>query len=362
MNKLDEARREIDEADRELARIFERRMRAAREIAAYKAGRGLPVPDPAREEAVLKSRGDAFENEELAPYYIGFMKDVMKHSRAYQEDLMNGVRVAFCGVEGAWAYIAAKKIFPAAQTVSFGDFESAYRAVEASECTLAVLPLENSTAGEVGQVTDMLFNGTLLITGTYDLPVRHALLGVKGAKKEDIRRVVSHPQALAQCGEYLKETGWEITSFANTAMAARSVAEKGDPTVAAIASPDAARLYGLEVLENSVNEEAQNTTRFAVLSRAAASPGGKDARSALTFTVKNEAGSLAKAIGIIGSHGFNMLELRSRPMKELTWQYYFFAELEGKVDSPEGEAMLSDLSECCDKLKHLGSYVRRTLD
>lgn len=356
MSELELARKQIDEADREMAKSFARRMEAVRRVAAYKRQRGLPVLDREREEALIRKNTDAFPDPDLKSCYADFMRSVMKTSRAFQEDLINGVSVAFCGVEGAYAGIAAKKIVPGARLVAKRDFQSAYDAVTDGECTLAVLPLENSTAGEVAQVTDLLFNGSLFVTGIFEMPIRHSLLGIKGALAGEIKKVISHPQALAQCEEYIQKNGWETAVSANTAVAAKLVADSNDRAIAAIAARETAELYGLEVLADSIADTAVNTTRFAVISRAPGEAGGPDAHSVIMFSVRNEAGSLAKAIDIIGSAGFNMLALRSRPMKELLWQYYFYAELEGDITSAQGEEMMKKLSGCCDRLKNLGCF------
>jgi len=222
-----------------------------------------------------------------------------------------------------------------------------------------VLPLENSYAGEVGQVTDLMFSGPLHINGTLALSVTQDLLAVPGATLDSIKTVVSHPQALAQCDAFLKAHGYGQTPYENTALAARYVARQQDPTVAAIASAESAAHYGLQVLAEGINKSRVNTTRFAVLSRAENRNICKahGAHFALVFTVRNEAGSLARALSIIGAHGFNMRTLRSRPMRELLWQYYFYVEAEGNVHSYEGKCMLEELAVCCDKVKCLGSFV-----
>ena len=356
MSELELARKQIDEADRKMALIFAERMDAVRRIADYKRQRGLPVLDREREEALIKRNTDAFPDGELKSFYADFLRGMTKTSRAFQENLINGVTVSFCGIPGAYAGIAAKKIMPGARLVPKHDFQSAYDAVTDGECTLAVLPLENSTAGEVAQVTDMLFSGSLFVTGIYDLPIRHSLLGAKNGNAAKVRRVISHPQALAQCGGFIKKNGWETSVCENTAVAAKLVAESGDASLAAIAAKEAAELYGLDVLAESISDTAVNTTRFAVLSRSQGSGQSADAHSVIMFTVRNEAGSLARAIDIIGSAGFNMRALRSRPMKELLWQYYFYVEVEGEVSSERGEEMMKRLSACCDRLKKLGSF------
>ncbi|MBQ8174089.1 MAG: chorismate mutase [Clostridia bacterium] len=355
---LTEARAQIDEIDKEMARLFCRRMDAVRAVAAYKQKNGLPVLDEARESVVIERNAARVEDEEMRGYYVQYLQENMKISRRFQEKLLKGMRVAFCGVEGAFAAIAAGKIFPSAQRVPYPDFRAAYDAVVSGECDSAVLPIENSTAGEVGNVLDMMFSGSLQVAGVYDLFIAQHLMACPGTHRADIKKVISHPQALAQCAEYLREHGYETESYENTALAACYVAQAGDPTLAAIASDETAELYGLKILEKNINHKNMNTTRFAVLSRSVrADSVAKGYHSILMFTVSNEAGSLAEAVGIIGKYGYNMRCLRSRPMKELMWQYYFYVETEGSLTTERGREMLAEMKGCCDKLKVLGSFA-----
>ena len=357
-DSLSEARREINAVDAEMAKLFVRRMKAVEQVAEYKKMRGLPVLDPAREETVVQNNAKLIEDETLRAYYVNFIRNNMAVSRSYQEYLLRGMRVAYSGTEGAFAHIAAGKMFPGAERVAYADFGAAYRAVENGECDTVVLPIENSYNGEVGQVTDLMFSGSLYVSEVLDLAVTHDLLACKGAKKEDIREVVSHPQALGQCAEYLRANQWSTTEYTNTALAARYVAQKGDPSVAAIASEAAAEIFGLEVLERNINASRSNTTRFAALSRVESRrhSGRMGEHFILLFTVKNEAGALARAMDVIGKFGFNLRTLRSRPMKDLLWQYYFYVEAEGDVYTDAGEWMMRELGFFCDRLKLVGTY------
>ena len=359
-NSLNRARKKINDIDGKMRELFIERMRAAEIIADYKKNRGLPIFDESRENDVIRRNSEQIADEELREFYVNFIKSTMAVSRAYQSRLMNGLKVAYSGTVGAFAHIAAEELFPDAQKISFGDFASAYRAVEDGECDLCVLPVENSYNGEVGQVTDLMFSGSLYVNGIYDLAVCHDLLGIEGATVSDIKEVVSHPQALAQCSRYIKEKGYSTREFENTALAAREVARTMDKSLAAIASAKAAESFGLTVLDHDINESRSNTTRFAVFSRVANNrvKAESGVHSILLFTVRNEAGALARAIDVIGSHGFNMRTLRSRPMKELLWQYYFYVEAEGNVQTDEGRNMMEELGEFCDKLKFAGTYVK----
>ncbi len=360
MTKLEEARKIIDRVDGEMARLFEERMDAARLVAEYKAENGLEILDKRREAEVIERGAMRIENEEVREFYVNFLEDVMAVSRSYQSRLMEGMRVAYCGTEGAFAHIATIKLFPSARKVAFSTFEAAYSAVERGECDVAVLPVENSYNGEVGQVTDLMFQGSLYLNGMTEIAVSHDLLAPRGAKIEDITEVISHPQALGQCSDYIREHGFQAHEYSNTALAAKYVSERGDRTIAAIASAEAAEIFGLEVLATNINASRSNTTKFAIFSRSECkrADGEKGVHSVLVFTVRNEAGALAKAIEIIGKHGFNMQSLRSRPMKELLWQYYFYIEAEGNVNAENGKSMMRELGEYCDRLRAVGSFIK----
>ena len=356
MNSLEKARETISRVDREMAALFTERMRAAELVAAYKKEHGLPITDAEREAAVIRNGAQQVDDPILREYYVRFIQETMALSRAYQSRLLEGMRVAYSGTEGAFAHIATGKLFPSAEKIGFSDFESAYRAVENGECDAAVLPVENSTNGEVGQVMDLMFSGGLFVNRMLDLPVTQDLLVKPGTAVEEIRTVISHPQALGQCAARIREMGWRTEEYPNTALAAKFVASTNDRTVAAIASAEAAEQFGLSVAERNLNASRSNTTRFAVFTRAenTQTPGSC---SALMFTVRNEAGALARAIDVIGHYGFNMRTLRSRPMKELLWQYYFYVEAEGDLHSPDGQNMLRALAVFCDKLKPVGCYT-----
>ena len=355
-NMLDEARKIINEVDSKMAELFVKRMRAAEMVYEHKKKFGLPILDQARENAVIEKNTELIEDEILKGYYIDYIKNMMSISRAYQYRMQNGMRVAYSGVEGAFAHIAAGRIFPEGSRVSCRDFKAAYDSVVSGENDVAVLPIENSYAGEVGQTIDLIFSGTLFINGIYELEIHQNLLGVPGATVEDIKKVISHPQALSQCHDYIELRKLETEEANNTAFAAKSVAEANNKSLGAIASIETAEIYGLEVLAANINKSGENTTRFAVLSRVKAAMTSLS-NSVLMFTVKHEAGSLANAISIIGKYGYNMTALRSRPLKKHSWQYYFYIEIDGSTDTVEGKQMIEELNNVCDKLKVAGTFA-----
>ena len=358
-NKLEEARRIINEVDSQMAELFVKRMKAAELVFEHKKEFGLPILDKKREDAVIEKNSALIEDEVFKEYYRVYIKELMAISRAYQYRLQGGLKVAYSGVEGAFAHIAAGRIFLDSRRVSCRDFKSAYDSVVRGENDIAVLPIENSYAGEVGQTIDLIFSGELFINGIYELEIHQNLLGIPGSTVDDIKKVTSHPQALGQCHDYIKFRGFDTEDASNTAVAAKTVVESNDKTLGAIASLETAEIYGLKVLEANINKSGENTTRFAVLSKVPANT-PTFSNSVLMFTVKNEAGSLANAISIIGKYGYNMTALRSRPLKQHSWQYYFYVEIDGTTDNDTGKEMMEELGKVCDKLKIAGTFAPHT--
>ncbi len=353
-DKLTRAREIIGQTDKEIAALFEKRMEAVKLVAEHKKENGLPVFDSSREDFLLKKNSEYIEDEEIKQYYISFQRNTMEISKRFQRKILEGMNVAYSGVEGAYAHIAACKIFPDGNKMSYKDFKAAYEAVENGECDCAVLPLENSYAGEVGQVIDLIFSGSLYINGVYDLAIHHNLVALPGAKIENIEKVISHQQALEQCTPFIREHDFMTRTFPNTARAAQYVAQSGEITKAAIASKETAELFDLEILKENINEADDNSTRFAVFSRAMNK--SNNDHSVIVFVVPEKAGALAKAINIIGNHGFNMRSIKSRAMENQKWGYYFYVEIEGNLQGKRGKYMLDELSDFCDSLKFIGTF------
>ena len=330
-NALDRARKEINEADAEIARLFEKRMNAVRSVALYKKERGLPVTDEAREQAVIERGAALIQTPEYRPYYVNFQKSCMEVSKSFQHRLLDGARVAYGGAEGAFADTVARRVFPDAVTVAYPDFARAL---------------------------DLAFFGGLHINAVYDAKIVQDLLAKKGTDLSDITTVISHPQALAQCSEFIKKHGFTTVEAASTASAAKLVSSDTRRDIAAIAGAEAGRRYGLSTLAGHINESDINTTKFAVFSQAAAHEAGENGRFILFFTVGNSAGALSRAVSCIGENGFNLIALKSRPTKSLIWDYYFFAEGEGDISSERGRRMLEQLSLCCNSVRVAGVFPR----
>lgn len=358
MSEIQSVREKINNIDKEMARLFEMRMEAARQIGEYKKENALPIDDFVREEQIISRNSSYIENEEYRSYYVNFLKNNIKISKDLQHRIQEGMKVAYSGVEGAFANIVAHRIFPHAKCISYSDFKSAYLSVENGECDCVILPVENSFNGDVGNVLDLAFFGSLYINGVYEAEIIQNLLGVKNATIEDVKKVISHPQALGQCATFIEKNNLTTENAVNTAIAAKFVAEQNNKSIAAIGSIEAAEMFGLKVLYEKINDSATNSTRFAVFSRCNRKPTPLDDRFIMLFTVNNTAGSLGEAISIIGQHGFNLKALKSRPTKKLVWDYFFYIEGEGNINSEQGKEMLEKLKNCCSNLKIVGTFEK----
>lgn len=355
MTELEAARQKIDEVDAAMAKLFCDRMHAVESVAVYKQKNGLPVVDASREEAVVSKNLARLSEEDLkilGDLYEDFLRHNMKLARALQMRLNAHDAVAYQGVEGAFSHIALRHLFPHARAVAFATWREAVEAVSEGRVESAVLPFENSNAGDVSAVLDLCYaHSELYVSRVYDLPVTQNLLGVPGAKLADVKKVVSHPQALAQCSKFLWMIGAETAEYPNTASAAKFVHDTGDKSIAAVASYETAELYGLDVLAPDIAETSDNTTRFIVVTREKPKTGSS---FSLLFTVEHAAGMLARVIRIIGEFGFNMESIKSRPMPHVPWEYYFYTELVGQ---PSDE-LLTALRGVCKTVRVLGVYDR----
>lgn len=362
MDQLQQARAQIDEIDAQMAALFEQRMQAVGQVAQYKAATGKPVFDPAREDAVLTKNTARLQDEALRPYYRRFLEQAMAVSRAYQRQLLGRDVAAYQGVQGAWSYIALCRLLPFAKARAYATWAEVCDAVAAGDAWYGVLPFENSNAGDVSTVLDLLYaHPELSVARMADLPIRQDLLARPGVTLADIRTVISHQQALAQSSVFLKSHNFETRPWGNTADAARYVAESGDSHLAAIASAETAALYGLQILVKGVNEDGDNTTRFLVITRTdAAAPilPAPGRRLALLFTVDHKPGKLATVIRLIGEQGFNMENIKSRPLPHVPFEYYFYVQLVCPDEQPAArcETLLHSLEDVCRTVRRLGVF------
>jgi chorismate mutase/prephenate dehydratase len=316
----------------------------------------LPIYDAAREATVLEKAAARIQNEALRPYYADHVRHMMDVAKQYEALVIGQNRAAYQGVEGAFSHIALKALFPHAEAIKYPTWEDVFNAVENGDVAHGVVPFENSHAGDVSAVLDLCYNHPdLWVVNVYDLPISQNLLALPGVQLHELQDVYSHQQAISQSETFLKGFHLPAHAMANTAMAAKYVAETGDRTKAAIASRETAELYGLEVLVPEINTDGDNTTRFIVISRQKPTAGN---RFSLLFTVDNKPGKLAEVIQKIGASGFNMESIKSRPMPHVPFEYYFYVELVGDPAKAETAALLQELDHTCRTVRMLGVYTK----
>lgn len=376
MLDLQEIRKEIDSVDRELVKLFEKRMELTTEVAKYKIETGKKVLDPQREQQKLEAIAAMVSNDMNKRGINEIFTQIMAASRKYQYMLLESMgqtlredyvaldelpvtncRVVYQGVPGAYAYIATKRFFGEnVNHYNVKTWRDAMEAVKCGEADYAVLPIENSTAGIVSDVYDLLQEYNNYIVAETYIQVEHALLGLPGAAVDDIKRVYSHPQGLMQCRSFLNEhKDWQQSELTNTALAAKKVLEDGDKTQAAIASVEAAKLYGLTVLQEKINTENNNTTRFVIISnkRAFLKNAGK---ISICFETEHTAGSLYDMLSHIIYNGLNMTKIESRPIEGKAWQFRFFIDFMGNIDDAAVMNALRGIEEEAMNIKLLGNY------
>lgn len=376
--ELQELRTQIDRIDGELTKLFEARMDVAAEIAAHKRQNHLPVLDARRERDKLAALAEA-ARPEMQTYVQMLYSMIFELSRSYQSELIrekSGLRgeveraieetprlfptsaaVACQGVEGAYSQIACERIFKSPQIMYFKSFDSVFSAIESGFCQYGILPIENSSAGSVKQVYDLMLRHNFRIVRSARLKVDHNLLALPGADKAGIREIFSHEQALSQCAGYLEKLGpnVRITRCENTALAAEAVARSGRTDVAAIASHSCASLYGLKCIDGDVQDRGNNYTRFICISKNLEIYPGAD-RTSVMMTLPHRPGSLCRALSRFYSLGINITKLESRPIPERDFQFMFYFDLETSVYSGEFGRMIDDLNAISEEFRYLGSY------
>lgn len=369
-------RKSLDDIDGVLVSALGERARLARQIAKVKADGDGPVRDADREAALLQHRSSYGERLGLDPAFVRrIFREILDDSVRRQQDVLHArdadaeqeLRVAFQGTEGAYGHQAALQHFAVAQRPvgfkSYGSFKEMLEAVIEGRVDRAVLPMENTTAGSVDQLYDLLLRFNLALVGEEIVDVRHCLLGVADVPVESLRRIHSHPQALSQCSEFLSTLkDCEGVSAANTALAARHVRDLKSPTEAAIASEEAGAHFGLTVLKREIANQAVNYTRFVVVS---ATPADCDPRIAakvsMVLSTRHEHGALVRCLNVVADEGLNVTKLESRPRPGTPWEYVFYIDVEGHIASPRMQAALAGLAERTTFVKVLGCYPAREL-
>ena len=372
---LSKLREQIDEIDGKIVELYQRRMDVSREVAEYKIATGRNVLDRQRElEKLAKVRALA-HGEFNARGVQELFEQIMSMSRKLQYQCLTesgslgrlpfigvdsleteNARVVFQGAEGSYSQAAMLQYFGRdVNSFHVDTFRDAMNAIDDGRADFAVLPIENSTAGIVSEIYDLLQEYENYIVGEQIIGIEHCLLGVPGASLEGIRKVFSHPQSLMQSSKYLAEHGWQQISMQNNAFAARKVAEDRDPAQAAVASEHAAGVYGLEVLQRRVNQSGTNSTRFIIVTNQKIFR--KDAgKVSICFEVAHESGSLYHMLSHFIYNDLNMTKIESRPIEDRNWEYRFFIDFEGNLADGAVKNALRGLREEARNMKILGNY------
>ena len=377
MSELEQSRGDIDAIDRQIVDLMKQRMETVAQVAEYKKANNIPVLDSGRERALLSKVGQE-AGEELADYIQSMYRAIMAASRSYENGKLgrgskvyDGIKkameetpqlfpqrptVACQGIEGAYSQIACDRLFKAPSIMYFQSFDHVFKAVESGMCQYGILPIENSTAGSVNAVYDLMIRHNFSIVRSARLKVSHNLLAKPGTKLEDIRDVYSHEQALHQCAGYLaglKNVAVHVVE--NTAVAARMVAQSDRSDVAALSSRFCAEQYDLEIVQDNVQDQDNNYTRFICISKKPEIYPGAD-RTSLMMTLPHKPGTLYNVLAKFYALNINLQKLESRPLPSREFEFMFYFDVEASVYAPEMEKLFRDLEAESEQLRYLGTY------
>ena len=375
--ELKDLRQEIDHIDEELVRLFCQRMEVSARIAEYKKEKSLPIFVPAREREKLQTVSEA-AGADMASYTRALYSMLFELSRSHQSKcngrvsplyqqitqaiektpkLFPQTRMVACqGVEGAYSQIACEKMFKSPLIMYFKNFEGVFSAIDKGLCQYGILPLENSTAGSVKKVYDLMIQHNFSIVRAFRLKVDHNLLAKPGTKIGDIREIYSHEQAISQCSEYLQSLqGVTIIPVSNTAVAAELVAKSDRTDIAALSSRACADLYGLTCLASSIQDKGNNHTRFICISKNMEIYPGSD-KTSIMMVLPHRPGSLYKFLARLYVLGINVTKLESRPIPDRDFEFMFYFDLETSIYSDEFVQLMCELDDLCEEFKYLGSY------
>lgn len=374
---IQQLRNEIDSIDTQLVNLFKERMEKAASVAEYKKNTGMKIYDPHRERDLLLriSELTGEEHESAARVWFSLL---MELSRSYQSKLLlpeskyesiintainetelifpEKATVACQGTEGAYAQVACNKLFSLPNIMYNSSFEGVFNAVESGLCRYGVLPIENSTAGSVNSIYDLMIKHSFYIVRSTRVQINHCLLVKPGTKLEDIKEIISHEQALNQSSDFINSlNGIKITAYANTALAAKAVAESERNDIAALGSLECAALYGLSVLKRAVQNKGSNYTRFICISKKPEIYPGAD-RTSFMLILPHKPGSLYKIIARFYAHDINLTKLESRPIPGSDFEFMFYFDVNTSVYSPELKQLVCELENELDNFTYLGSY------
>jgi chorismate mutase / prephenate dehydratase len=353
---IDNLRKQIDELDSRIVKLISERMVITRDIGKEKKNAGKPIEDKAREKAVMEKVKELARSENLNPAEIEkIYLDIIAVSKETQ-----AVTVSFQGETGAYSEEAAFRYFgQGATTKPFETLEENFKSVDMGIVQYGIVPVENSLEGSIPRTYDLLLDSNLKVSGEIILRVVHCLICLPGVRIDSIKEVYSHPQALGQCQTFLRQMGLKPIPSFDTAGSVKFIKENGLRDTAAIASARAAEIYGMKVLVKSIEDTANNYTRFFILSKHEAPPTGND-KTSLVLSVKHKPGVLSDALKELASRNINLTKIESRPTRHKPWEYYFYVDVEGHKNDPVVKEALATLENTTIFTKILGSYPAHT--
>lgn len=372
MKSLDECRREIDEIDLQMIKLFEKRMKVAKNVVEYKIAHDMEIFQPEREKAVIQKNVERIETEELKEFGAKYVQSVMDISKDYQSCFIPNsfqikasqplsrskeLNVGFQGVEGAFGQAALEAYFSNdVNVLHFNQFEDVFKALDQQIIHYGVVPIENSSTGAINDVYDLIRNYGFYIVGEQSISIAQHLLGVKGTDLNQVEEVYSHPQGLAQSTLFLDQYPHiRRIPCSNTAKAAQMVANWNDPKKVAIASKKAAELYHLEVLQENIHNDKTNHTRFIIIGRQMENQEDFN-RISILCSLDHQVGALSSILNIIKDCHLNMVRIESRPIQSKPWEYYFYIDFEGNINDDNVIQALNKMTYHSRTLRILGTY------
>ncbi len=375
MKDIELIRSEIDKIDDQIASLFSKRLNLVKDVAEYKKNNLKNINDSSREDKILYRLAKDMP-EEYKYYLKELYQTIFATSKSYQSTLINSssksiekinkainnesafpitASVACQGVIGSNSSVACKDVFPISDITYFKTFEGVFNAVDKGFCEYGVLPIENSTAGSVLEVYDLMNKYSFYIVRSVRVKVNHCLVGVKGATKKDVKKIISHSQALSQCSEYLKDLAIKSESVENTALAAQIVSQTNDKSLACLCRKECAEIYNLEVIEENVQDNMANYTRFIVISKELQVYDGSNKISIIT-SAPHETGSLSKILARFSALGLSLTKLESRPVIGSDFEFLFYFDFEGSVKDKSCVNLISELENTSERFAFLGCY------
>lgn len=373
MKDLIQCRKEIDEIDEQLIQLFEKRMLVAKDVVHYKLANNMEIFQAAREKQVIEKNVNRIKTEELRDYAGYFISNMMNISKSYQASFVppksrielhlpktGNIIVGFQGVPGSFSEAALEQYFSKkTKRKNYEHFEDVFKALQNKEIDYGIVPLENSSTGAINDNYDLIRDYGFYTVGEQSISIDQHLLGIKGAKIEELKEVYSHPQGLLQTSKFLEKHEYLTQiKYANTAMAAKYIADKKDPSLCAIASKKAAELYGLEILKENIHNAKTNHTRFIIFGENLEKNDKANCVS-IVFTLAHKVGALYQVMKIINDHHINLLRIESRPVQHTPWEYYFYVDFEGHMEDANILLALEDMTAHTNTLRVLGNYLKK---